>query len=70
MEVDLSWKAGKAVSTVLRPAGDGTWRVRPPKGQKIAAVRSQSGAVALQPQADGSVEVKLTRGAQYRVTFA
>ena len=69
LEVDLSWKGGKAVSAAFRPAVDGTWRVRPPKGQKIAAIRSRSGAAALKAQADGSVEVKLARGSEFRVTF-
>jgi alpha-L-fucosidase 2 len=69
IEVDLSWKGGKAVSAVFRPAVDGTWRVRPPRGQKIAAIRSRTAAAALKAQADGSVEVKLARGTEFRVTF-
>ena len=70
LEVDLSWKAGKIVSAVFRPAVDGTWRVRPPKGQNISAIRSRSGAAALNAQPDGSVEVRLARGSEFRVTFA
>jgi alpha-L-fucosidase 2 len=68
-EVDLSWKNGKAVSAVFRPAVDAVWRVRPPKGQKIARIRSGSGAAAFKAQADGSVEVRLACGTEYRVTF-
>ena len=70
IEVDLSWKGGKAISAVFRPAADATWRVRPPRGQKISAIRSRSGAAALKPQLDGSVEVRLSRGAEFRVTLA
>ena len=68
-EVDLSWKGGQAVSAVFRPAVDATWRVRPPRGQKIAGIRSKTGAAALKPQTDESVEVTLARGTEYRVTF-
>jgi hypothetical protein len=49
---------------------DATWRVRPPKGQKIAAIRMKNGAAKFKPQADGSVEVMLARGTEYRVTFS
>jgi hypothetical protein len=68
--VDLSWKGGKAASAVFRPAAGATWRVRPPQGQKIARIQSSAGAVALQAQADGTVQVRLARGVEYRVTFA
>jgi alpha-L-fucosidase 2 len=69
IEVDLSWQGGKAVSAVFRPAVDATWRVRPPRGQKISAIRSRTGAATLKAQADGSVEVRLARGTEFRVTF-
>ncbi len=41
-EVDLSWKGGKAVSAVFRPAVDSTWRVRAPQGQKMLSIWSTS----------------------------
>jgi hypothetical protein len=69
MELDLSWKGGKAVSAVFRPAETATWRVRPPRGQKIAGIRSPTAAAALKPRTDGSVEVTLARGTEYRATF-
>src|ERR1039457_4200687 len=69
IEVDLSWKGGKAVSAVFRPAVDGTWRVLPPRGQKIAGIRSCTGAAPFKAQTDGSVEVKLTHGTEFRVVF-
>ena len=69
IEVDLSWKGGKAVSAVFRPAVDGTWRVLPPRGQKIAGIRSRTGAAPFKAQTDGSVEVKLTHGTEFRVVF-
>jgi hypothetical protein len=49
---------------------DATWRVRPPKGQKIAAIRMKNGAAKFKAQADGSVEVMLARGTEYRLTFS
>src|ERR1035437_8900537 len=69
-EVDLSWKGGKAVAAVFRPQVDATWRGRPPKGQKIAAIRMKNGAAKFKAQADGSVEVMLARGTEYRLTFS
>jgi alpha-L-fucosidase 2 len=70
IELDLAWKAGRATTAVFRPAVDGIWRVRPPKGQKISAIRGRTGAATLKAQTDESVEVRLTRGAEYRATFA
>ena len=70
VEVDLSWKNHKAVSTTLRPTAGGLWRLRPPAGQKVAAVRSANRAVPWKPQPDGSVEVRLAKGSSYLVTFA
>jgi alpha-L-fucosidase 2 len=70
IELDLAWKAGKATTAVFRPSTDGIWRVRPPKGQKISAIRGRTGAATLKAQTDESVEVRLTRGAEYRATFA
>ncbi len=70
LEVDLEWTNGKAIRTTLRVMADGLWRLRAPAGQKVGAVRSASQAVPLKPAADGSVEVRLTKGGLYRVIFA
>jgi alpha-L-fucosidase 2 len=70
VELDVAWKGGKAVSAMLRPAVDGTWRIRAPRGQKIASVRSGNRGIALKQQQDGNTEVRLLKGGQYRVAFA
>jgi hypothetical protein len=70
VEIDIAWKDGKASSVVLRPAVDGTWQVRAPRGQKIAGIRSAKGAAQLRPGGDGAVEVTLSRSAVWRIQFA
>ena len=70
VELDLAWKGGSAVSAVLRPSVDGTWRIRAPKNQKIASVRSPKGVASLRPARDGSVEVTLSKSAAWRIQFA
>ena len=70
IEVDLAWKNGKATNVVLRPKVDGVWLLRPANGQKITAVRSGKVAVSLKLQADGSAQVRLTKGTSFQVSFA
>jgi alpha-L-fucosidase 2 len=70
VEIDLDWKDGKATEAALRPTADGVWRIRAPRGQKIAGIRAGQRPVSLKPAPDGNIEIQLTKGAQYRVTFA
>jgi alpha-L-fucosidase 2 len=70
VELDLAWKDGKAVSTALRPVVDGTWRLRAPQGQKIASIRTGNRTVPFKEQPDGNAEVRLQKGAHYRLSFA
>ena len=70
IEVDLAWKNGKATLVVLRPKIDGVWLLRPATGQKIIAVRAGKDAVLLKLQADGSAQVRLTKGTSFLVSFA
>jgi alpha-L-fucosidase 2 len=70
IELDLAWKNGKAVSAVLRPAVDNAWRLRAPNGQKIAAVRAGNRAIPIVAQAEGTIGTRLSKGTEYRVTFA
>lgn len=69
VEVDLAWNNGKAISAALRPTAGGKWRLRAPRGQKIVEVRSEKRPSPLTPTDDGSVEVRLSSGAVYRVLF-
>ncbi len=70
VELDIAWKAGKASSVMLRPSVAGTWRLRAPRGQKIASVKSGSRAAQLKQQNDGNVEVRLMKGLRYSVSFS
>ena len=70
MELDLAWKAGKAVSVTLSPMVASSWRVRAPQGQKIASIRAGNRSVPLSMQPDGNVDVHLAKGVRYKVTFA
>jgi alpha-L-fucosidase 2 len=69
MEVDLAWKNGKAVSATLRPTVSGAWRLRAPRGQKVARLRPAKGALPVVTAADGSVELHLQKGVSVRVVF-
>jgi alpha-L-fucosidase 2 len=69
IEVDLSWKAGKATLAVLRPDVSGEVKVRPPRKQLIAAVMEQRRKMNLGTSPDGVVGLKLIAGREYRLTF-
>ena len=70
LEVNLAWKGGRATSVTLRPTVNGAWRLRAPKGQSIASVRSTHGTVSLSAQTDGTREVRLSKGVDYSVAFS
>jgi alpha-L-fucosidase 2 len=70
VELDLAWKQGRAVSGVLRPSVTGTWRIHPPRGQKIAGIRSAKGAAALRSSGDGAVEANLSRATAWQIQFS
>ncbi|MGE0886701.1 MAG: glycoside hydrolase N-terminal domain-containing protein [Blastocatellales bacterium] len=67
--VDLSWKAGKAVSVVLRPVVAGEHRLRPPRAQKFESVTENGKKLSIQPDADGIISLKMTAGREYRISF-
>jgi alpha-L-fucosidase 2 len=69
VSVDLAWKGGKATSVTLRPDVAGDFKLRPPKGQRIAAIRSRAGAARFHPTPDGAVTAMLSPGRSYQVTF-
>jgi alpha-L-fucosidase 2 len=51
--VDITWRNGKATRVVLHPRADGSYKIRPPRGQGIAG---------LPVSADGTVTVPLRAG--------
>jgi alpha-L-fucosidase 2 len=68
VEVDLAWSGGRARRATLRAAVSGIHRLRPPAGQRVAAIRSVGHAVRF--RAEGSVTlVDLVAGRSYEVTF-
>jgi alpha-L-fucosidase 2 len=69
VELDLTWADGKATAAVLRPKAGGEFKIRPPRGQRIASVTSEAKAVALQADAEGVCAVRLDAGRAYAVSF-
>jgi len=69
IEIDLSWKAGKAISAFLRPTVNGEHNIRPPRGQQIASVTENGKIMKLSSASDGVVKLNLTAGRRYQVGF-
>ena len=69
VEVDLFWTAGKATYVVLRPDVSGEFKLRAPRGQRIAFVREQGKRTQFAPAVDGVIRLKILAGKEYRVTF-
>jgi alpha-L-fucosidase 2 len=68
VEVDASWKAGRATDAVLRPAVAGDFKVRPPHGQRIAGIQS-AGQTVKATESGGVWQVRLEPRKQYTITF-
>jgi alpha-L-fucosidase 2 len=69
LEIDLEWKEGRATVVRLRPDFDGTYILRPPRGQRIAAISAGGTTAALHPGADDTIRVSLSGRREYQVTF-
>jgi alpha-L-fucosidase 2 len=70
VELDCSWRQGKAESATLRPAKDVRVRLAAPRGQKVASMQSAGNDVPLRKIDEETVEATLQSGAEYRVSFA
>ena len=68
--MDVSWRGGKPVSAVLSAALDGTHKIRPPRGAKVAQVRSGNANVPVKAGADGVVTLAVKAGQRLQITFA
>jgi alpha-L-fucosidase 2 len=64
VDVDISWKDGRATRAVLRPHVDGAVVIAPPATQRIANVDAVTG------RTDRSVTMALRAGREYVLTFA
>ncbi|GAC1662610.1 MAG: glycoside hydrolase family 95 protein [Candidatus Acidiferrum sp.] len=76
LEVDLTWKNGRAVSAEVQALRAGTHRFRAPQGQAIAGVKSRAGKVMSgdtgRPGSDKelALQLKVAPGERYYFTFA
>jgi alpha-L-fucosidase 2 len=68
VEVDASWKNGRAVSGALRPGVGGEFKLRPPHGQHIACIQS-AGRTVMSTESDGVWHIRLEPHREYTVTF-
>jgi alpha-L-fucosidase 2 len=68
VEVDASWKGGRAVTGTLRPGVAGEFRLRPPHGQRIAKIES-GGRRVKTTESDGVWQVHLKPHQEYVITF-
>jgi len=68
--VDMRWAGKQPVSAILYAGLTGEHLLRPPKGVRIAAVRTADGSVIGSAEADGARRVRLAAGQTYRVVFA
>jgi alpha-L-fucosidase 2 len=67
--IDISWANGKAEVVALRPAVGGEHKIRPPRGQEIAAISESGKKLKLDASADGVVILKMIAGKEYKISF-
>jgi alpha-L-fucosidase 2 len=68
VEVDASWKGGRAVSGALRAGVAGEFKLRPPHGQRIARIQSGGQTVRATESADVWL-VRLEPRKEYTISF-
>lgn len=68
VEVDASWKGGRAVSAALRPGVAGQFKLRPPHGQRIARIQV-AGRPVPTTESDGVWSVRVQPHQEYAITF-
>ena len=69
LEVNLSWREGRAVSGEIKAAVPGRHRLRPPRGQRIAWVRQGNAPVTTQTDDEGVVTLNIRSGTTYTLGF-
>ncbi len=67
--VDLKWQNGRATEVRLRPEIDSEQVIRPPRGQRIAAIAVDGGRAIMQTASDGGVRAALHAHGEYVITF-
>jgi hypothetical protein len=68
VEVDASWKDGRAISGALRPGVAGVFELRPPHGQQIASIQ-MAGRTVPATESDGVWQVRLEPHRKYVIAF-
>jgi len=68
VEVDASWKGGRAVSAALRPSVAGELQLRPRSGQRIARIQS-GGRTLPSSESNGIWRVRVEPRREYTITF-
>jgi len=68
VEVDATWKDGKATIVALRPGVAGEFKLRPPHGQRIATIQTGRHKVEAK-QVDEVWQLRMEPHKQYEVTF-
>jgi alpha-L-fucosidase 2 len=69
LEIDMIWRDGQAISAELRASIAGNHRLRPPQGQQIAEICSDSKAMPIQLDEDGLTVLDVQAGRKYEITF-
>ena len=69
VEVDLTWKDGKAVSATLQAFKGGSVTVLPPKGQTLVSVISQGKPANAKFNPDGAAVIATRSGRTYELRF-
>ena len=70
LTVAVEWKDGKAVSAELVASLPGQSTLRPPKGQRISALRLGAAKAPAKTNANGTVTFKLEPGEVLKVQLA
>lgn len=68
VEVDASWKDGRAVSGALRPGSAGEFRLRPPHGQRIVGIQCANQPIPT-TESGGVWLVRLEPRREYTIAF-
>jgi alpha-L-fucosidase 2 len=67
LEVEIAWRAGRALSATLKASLAGRPKIRLPHGQRIADVRSAGQAVPITTEPDGTTALTVEPGRTYEL---
>jgi alpha-L-fucosidase 2 len=68
VEVDAAWKGGRAITGMLRPGVAGEFKLRPPRGQRIARIQC-GGRTVSTTESGGVWQVRLDPHQEYAIVF-